>query len=117
MRNSPLGFCPKLLFILLGKEKRRVVTKRGTHRAAVTLTAVRPHGKLRLDSVSAHLPTGKWARRSGERIRKESTVGTFLAWRSFGTFLSTGREKYIESITLINPNLNILQSPGLMGSV
>ena len=81
------------------------ILMQGTHRAAVTLTAVRPHGKLRLDSVSAHLPTGKWARRSGERIRKESTVGTFLTWRSFGTFLSTGREKYIESITLINCNL------------
>ena len=33
------------------------------NRAAVTLTAVRPYGELRLDSVSAHLPTGKWARR------------------------------------------------------
>ena len=82
-------------FILSEKEKLRVVAKRATNRAVVTLTTVRLHGKLRLDSVSAHLPTGKWARRSGERILKESTVGTFLKWRSFGTFLSTGREKYI----------------------
>ena len=38
----------------------------------------------------------KMTRRSGARFLKEGTVGSFLKWRSFGTFLSTQKEKYID---------------------
>ena len=55
-RNSPLCFCPKSQFILSDKGKPRVATKRMATRAVVTLTTARLHGKLRLNSVSAHLP-------------------------------------------------------------
>ena len=34
--------------------------------------------------------------RVGGGFRKGGTLGASLAWRSFGTFLSTGREKYID---------------------
>jgi hypothetical protein len=81
-----------------GKDNRRL-HKRAATRAVVILTTVRLHGKLRLDSVSAILPTGKMARRGGDRILKESTVGTFLKGRSFGTFLSPRKEKYTEKPT------------------
>ena len=39
----------------------------------------------------------RWARRSGGWFRKEGTVGPFLAWRSFGTFLPPRAERYINS--------------------
>ena len=38
---------------------------------------------------------GKGVARIGGGFRKGGTLGASLAWRSFGTFLSTGREKYI----------------------
>ncbi len=52
-RNSPLCFRPKSLFNLSDNGIPWVATKRATNRAAVTLTAVRLHGKLRLDSALA----------------------------------------------------------------
>ena len=38
---------------------------------------------------------GEGVARIGGGFRKGGTLGASLAWRSFGTFLSTGREKYI----------------------
>ena len=55
-RNLPFCFCPKAQFILSDKGKPRVAAKWLTNRAVVTLTTVRLYGKLRLYSVSAHLP-------------------------------------------------------------
>ena len=55
-RNSPLCFLPKLLFYLSDKGKPWVAAKRATNRAVVTLTTVRLHGKLRLNSALAISP-------------------------------------------------------------
>ena len=55
-RNSPLCFLPKLLFYLSDKGKPLVAAKRAANRAVVTLTTVRLHGKLRLNSALAISP-------------------------------------------------------------
>ena len=44
----------------------------------------------------AFLPPAKRQRRTGDRIRKERTWVLSLRGVSFGTFLSTGREKYTD---------------------
>ncbi len=49
-RNSPLCCSPKSLFLLSDNGKPWVSAKRATNRAVVTLTTVRLHGKLRLNS-------------------------------------------------------------------
>ena len=85
-------------FSLPDKENSNLGQKqRDELRAVGAPPSVRLHGKLRLDSASDTFAP-QWAkvsRRLGDRILKESTVGTFLKWRSLGTFLSTRRERCI----------------------
>ena len=54
--TRPFASAPSCSFSCRIKEKPWVATKRVNIRAVVTLTAVRLSGKLRLYSVSAHLP-------------------------------------------------------------
>ena len=92
--TRPCCFCPKSQFILSDKGKPRVSAKRVANRAVVTLTAVRLSGKLRLYSVSAHLPkANEHADKAIGSLRKVPWVLS-LSGDSFGTFLSTRREKY-----------------------
>ena len=71
--------------------------KKGEIRAVGTLSIVRVIGSWRpcAQSDSFAPPWAKESRRSGGGFLKGGTVGDSLEWRSFGTFLSTGREKYI----------------------
>ena len=98
--TRPCCFCPKSQFILSDKGKQWVSANRATNRAVVTLTAVRLSGKLRLYSVSAHLPkANEHADKAIGSLRKVPWVLS-LSGDSFGTFLSTRREKYKEKLTV-----------------
>ena len=70
--------------------------KKGEFRAVGTLPIVRVIGSWRLSARSGSFapPWAKEPRRSGGGFLKGGTVGDSLEGRSFGTFLSPGREKY-----------------------
>ena len=72
--------------------------KKGELRAVGTLPIVRVIGSWRLSARSGSFapPWAKEPRRSGGGFLKGGTVGDSLEGRSFGTFLSPWKEKYIK---------------------
>ena len=100
------ALCRMGLWSLLGNRspsvKPRPVPQRGqgTERwsARLSLLSSRHLGFMANRGLTAHKHSAKRnsARTAGGWMRKEGTVGPFLAWRSFGTFLPPWAEKYTD---------------------
>ena len=91
--RRPRGTCPKR------GEERENPSNQPRERGKPASSALRRGcGHPATREVTAHkalLPPGKRARRTGDRILKESTWVLSLSGDSFGTFLSPRKEKYI----------------------
>ena len=95
-----MGLCSYRQQESLRQTTPRPAERQGTERwsAWLSLLSSRHLGFLANCDLTAHKHSAKRnsARTAGGWMRKEGTVGPFLAWRSFGTFLPPWAEKYTD---------------------